>query len=238
MSIEKMLGVVLEAILLVFPLLLLPLASAQTTCYVRPTSESQCHHEDCLTLSEYANETSRYFNSDNLTLVFLPGEHALNISIDLQLFDSLTLLGDLSSLPNITSKIVCNETAALSLKYISKVEIKALAFVSCGIQGNFNKSYSISQIDEVIKSSNVFPAISVMLIPKCSLVGCHLEHNYLPLFFNNSRAYLRDNKFEGNNGGLRGAVAAYDSTVVFLGQNLFLGNNAEIGGGVFACKQE
>ncbi len=231
-----MAGAVLKSVytLLLLALFKLPLASTQTTYYVSPTPESPCHHEDCLTLSEYASETSKYFNSDNLTLVLLPGEHTLNTSIDFQLFDSLNLQGDLSSLPSITSKIVCNETAALSLKYISKVEIKALAFVSCGIQGNFNKSYSISQIDEVIKSSN-FPAISVIVIPNFSLVSCHLEHNYLPLFFNNSRAYLRDNKFEGNNGGLRGAVAAYDSTVVFLGQNLFLGNNAEIGGGVLAC---
>ncbi len=208
-------------LVILFPLLPLPLAS---TYYVRPTSESPCHHEDCLTLSEYASETSRYFNSDNLTLVFLPGEHALNTSIDFQMFDSLTLLGDLSSIPNITSKIVCNETTALTLMNISKVEIKALAFVSCGIQGSFRNHYVIPLIswwwgsgyERKVQVSNVFPAISVLLIPNFHLISCHMEHNHLPLFFNNSRAYLTDNKFVSNNGGIGGAVASYDSTVVFL----------------------
>ncbi len=226
---------------LLFPLLLLPLASTQTTYYVRPTSESPSRHEDCLTLSEYASETSKYFNSDNLTLVFLPGEHALNTSIDFQLFDSLTLLGNLSSLPNITSKIVCNETSAFTLMNISEVEIKALAFDSCGIQGNFTNSYIIRDsydYDEVVEIRTADPAISALLIPNFYLVSCHMEHNHLPLLLNNSRAYLSGNKFKDNNGSFGGAVAAYDSTVVFLGQNVFLCNNAVVGGGVFANRSE
>ncbi len=228
-------------LVLLFPLLSLPLASTQTTYYVRPTSESPCHHEDGLTLSEYASETSRYFNSDNLTLVFLPGEHALNTSIDFQLYDSLTLLGDLSSLPNITSKIVCNETSAFTLMNISEVEIKALAFDSCGIQGKFTNFYIIRDsydFDEMVEIRNADPAISVLLIPKFYLVRCHMEHNHLPLLLNNSRAYLRDNTFEDNSGSLGGAVAAYDSTGMFLGQNMFLGNKAMVGGGVFANRSE
>ncbi len=221
-------------LVLLFPLLPLPLASTQTTYYVRPTSESPCHHEDCFTLSEYASETSRYFNSDNLTLVFLPGEHALNTSIDFQLIESLTLLGDLSSLSNITSKIVCNETSAFSLISISMVEIRALAFHSCG---SSHKSDTISQsLSEASKVTST--AISALFITNFYLVSCHMEHNHLPLHLNNSRAHLTDNQFVHNKGSLGGAIAAYTSTVVFLGQNLFLGNKAVVGGGVFATTTE
>ncbi len=224
-------------LVLLSPLLPLPLASAQTTYYIRPTSESPCHHEDCLTFSQYASETSRYFNSDNLTLVVLPGEHALNTSIDFQLFESLTLLGDLSSLPNITSDIVCNEMSAFSLISISTVEIRALSFHSCG---SSHKADTISQSrSEALKlTENVAPAISALFIPNFYLVSCHMEHNHLPLHLNNSRAHLTDNQFLGNKGSLGGAIAAYTSTVVFLGKNLFLGNEAGFGGGVFANRSE
>ncbi len=83
-------------------------------------------------------------------------------------------------------------------------------------------------------TENVAPAISVLFIPNFHLVSCHMEHNYLPLYLNNSRTYITDNQFVCNKGSLGGAIAAYDSTVMFLGQNLFLGNEAEVGGGVFA----
>ncbi len=244
MPTATMAGAVLKAgfIFLFLALLPLPLASTQTTYYVRPTSESQCHHEDCFTLSEYASETSKYFNSDNLTLVFLPGEHALNTSIDFQLFDSLTLLGDLSSLPNITSRIVCNETTALSLKYISKVEIKALAFVFCGIQGSSRNHYIIPPVSaydnyKEVPSKECFP--SNFCSAHSKLPPCQLSHGtQSPSTTYQQQQSILNNKFEGNIGGIGGVVAAYDSTVVFLGQNLFLGNNAEVGGGVFANRSE
>ncbi len=230
-------GLAAMFLVLLFPLLPLPLASTQTTYYVKPTSESLCHHDDCLTLSEYASETSRYFNSDNLTLVFLPGEHALNTSIHFELLKSLTLLGDLSSLPNITSKIVCNGMSAFAFIDITMVEIKALTFRSCG---SSHKSDTTSQsLSEALKATeNVAPAISALFIPTFHLVSCHMEHNHLPLHLNNSRAHLTDNQFVSNKGSLGGAVAAYDSIAVFLGQNLFLGNAAEFGGGVFVERSE
>ncbi len=50
--------------------------------------------------------------------------------------------------------------------------------------------------------------------------------------------YLQDNKFQSNRGWFGGAIAAYSSTVVLLGQNLFQGNEAVFGGGVFASGSE
>ncbi len=94
--------------------LLLPIqsvASTQSTYYISPASESQCpesYQQNCLTLSEYASEMESYPASDALTLRFLPGKHALTAPIHFELFVSVTLLGNHSLLPNITSMIVCN----------------------------------------------------------------------------------------------------------------------------------
>ncbi len=112
--------------------LLLPLASTQTTYYIKPTAESPCHHDNCLTLSEYASETNRYLNSDNLTLVLLPGEHTLNDSIVfLADLGSLKLLG-ITSLHHNVSTLQCIGDSGMILANISIVEIVELHFINCG----------------------------------------------------------------------------------------------------------
>ncbi len=234
-----MTGALSIAVLLSLPLLSLPLALTRVSYYVKPTLETPCHHEDCLTLSEYASEASRYFNSGNLALVFLSGEHTLNSSIAFQLLESLFLQGNLSSFPNITSKIVCIEASAFAFIDITKVEVKGLAFEFCGIKLNSIDSSSISySLDTLDVTVNTVPAIFALSIVNFSLTSCHMAHNHLPILLNKSSVYLRDMTFKGNKGWLGGAIAAHNSTIVFLGQNLFQGNEAAVSGGIFADSSE
>ena len=242
-----------------FPLLQLPLVSThdQTTYYIKSTPQSRCPYEDCLTLSEYASETTRYFNSDNLTLVFLPGEHTFNSSIIFLMFESLTLQGDLSSLPNITSKIVCEETSAIVLMSISKVEIKALSFNFCGnvhnttmdivahgsysVHGSTNSSTPSYNLNTMLGMLpiNVVPSVSALFISNFHFASCHMEQNYLPLFVNKSVVHIQDNQFLDNTGVYGGAIAAHDSTIVSAGHNQFMDNTAfEDGGGLFVRNSE
>ncbi len=175
-----------------------------------------------------------YFNSDTLTLVFLPGEHSLDATIVFELLESVLLVGNTTSLPTITSKIVCSQQlAALSFINVSKVEIKALAFASCGDEPpHFLVDVNIDTMLE--QRENMIPAISALFIPNLRFTGCNMEQCFLPLLLNRSRAYLQYNTFEYNKGYFGGAVAAYNSTLVFLRRNIFQYNFAEVGGGVFA----
>ena len=62
-----------------------------------------------------------------------------------------------------------------------------------------------------------------------------MKHNYLSLFASRCTVYLQNSKFMHNKGVFGGAIAAHDSTVVFVGYNHFCNNSAsETGGGVFA----
>ncbi len=235
-----MVGPVLREMLLFLLLALspLPLASAQDTYYVRPTgSEATPPCEDCLTLSECAREASTYFNSDNLTLVFLPGEHSLDTTIVFELLESVLLVGNATSFPKITSKIVCSwQLAALSFINVSKVEIKALAFASCG-NGSIespNVAADVNFYMPLEQPENMIPAVSALFIPNFRFTSCSMEHCFLPLLLNRSKVYFQYNTFQYNMGHFGGAVAAYDSTLVFLGRNVFQYNNAVVGGGVFA----
>ncbi len=218
---------------LLFLLLLLPLASTQATYHIRPTSDSPCPHEDCLTLSEYASQNRNYSNSDNLTLIFLPGEHVLNSSIVFQWppYDSVTLLGNDSSLPNITSKIVCNECSAFSLIYVSKVEIRALGFETCG-QITPEQTASQQDLFGLLKNTgNVVPTVSALFVPHFHLTSCRMDSNYLPLYGYESAVHSQDCEFTNNTGAYGGAVLAHSSTVEFTGQTLFQDNIATKDGG-------
>ncbi len=210
-----------------FSVRVIPLASAQSTYHIRPSTDSPCPdmYKDCLTLSEYGNRTS---DSDNLTLEFLPGEHVLNNSIIFQQREGLSLLGDYTILPDITSKIVCKEGSTFTFMNIFEVEIKALMFSSLD---------SINITHQVLNTTE-FPTIFVLLIQNFHLVSCHLEQNQPALQIESSNAYFKDCSFVNNSGRFGGALAMYDSTLELLGQNYFLDNDAIVnvdGGGIYVA---
>ncbi len=201
-----------------FPLLLLlPLASTQTTYYIKPTAESPCHHEDCLTLSEYAKETSRYMSSTTI-LQFLPGVHTLNNSVILlQNLDSLVLSGRDSFAQNV-SIIQCEQDSGIIFINISKVEVIGLTFHYCGAH------YSLTKYTHILNVS-ALPTLSALRIPHFHLVSCKFEDNYLPLFSDGSNVLLQDNRFEWNR---KGAFLAGFSYILFKGYNVFK-NNTNVG---------
>ncbi len=147
------------------------LASAQVTYYIRPTLDSPCPYDGCLTLSQYGGQTHSYSRLDNLTLVFLPGEHvAHNVTIFVGNLFSLRLLGNQSFLPNITSKIRCNQSPAFAMVDIPKVEIKALAFEFCGRVDSSSSShlelpFDLKVTGHVASSCNICSA--------CRPIGTH-----------------------------------------------------------------
>ncbi len=197
--------------------LLLPLVSTQTTYHIKPTAESLCTYGNCLTLSEYAKETSRYLNSTTI-LQFLPGVHTLNNSVILlQNLDSLVLFGRDSFAPHV-SIIECGKDSGIIFVDISKVKVIGLTFQYCG------KRYILTKYAHRL-SSNALPTLSALRIPHFHLVNCQFEDNYLPLFSYGSNILIQDNRFEWNN---RGAVLAISSYILFKGYNVFK-NNRNVG---------
>jgi len=93
--------IVLAAALLVISTL--SYCSADNVYCVTPTlptdtSCSLCPHNSthCATLSEYAKEAEFYFTS-NTTMVFLPGDHTLEMNITVANIDRLRMHGECSS---------------------------------------------------------------------------------------------------------------------------------------------
>ena len=120
---------------------LLPLLVHFTTCsdhtthYVKPTANTPCPANPCLTLSEYAQQTHHWLTS-NTTLLFLPGEHVLSVNFtvenvsDFEIYAQQTSSADGDTASG--SRIVCQGLVGFTFRHISHVTVHGLTFNSCG----------------------------------------------------------------------------------------------------------
>ena len=225
-----------------------PLYCTQSTYYIKPTADTPCPGEPCNTLSQYGEE---YFqnSSSNATLVFLPGEHTLNFTISVGTLpddsqpdyyyysyysswddsqpdqyyppSSLTLLGSPSSLPEITSRIVCTWPAGFIFSAITELNITALAFISCG--------------------HNDSAAINIWSVWNISITNCTFQNNTNQyrsggaIYVHSCNLTLAENKFRHNYAHVGGAIQIDVNTIVAISRNTFQNNSADYAGGALAA---
>ena len=184
--------------------------TAENVLIVSP-SPANCtrYHEPCHTLSEYAHDIDKYV-SDNTKFVFLPGTHYLDTGFRVSNVSSLVLLGDNSYLPKLSSRVVCNSSAAMvAITGVSQLFISTLEVTSCGE----TVSVSIEEADRFI------------------LTFFHLL-NSTTLHVYNSTALLEDTNFTNNTGtGRGGSVRIGYSNVTLNGTNSFAHSRASESGG-------
>ena len=203
-------------------LLFLPLCSAQSTYYVTPTPDTPCPGQTCYSLSEYICPVKPCYNlpavvdflTSDAVLVFLPGNYSLETSITFEGTNSLALSGDVSSLPQVTTNILCSQQASIVFTSIAELFITDIALVSCG---------------------NPFtPSVRIDQVPLASISYCFFQGGQKgALAVYNSKVYLANNTFENNSARLGGAVYIDTSVVNFTG-NSFVGNyGSDNGAAVF-----
>ena len=95
--------------------------------YITPSLRTPCPIEHCLTLSQFANDSS--LGSFYTTLIILQGNHTLDASVNVKNISKLVIHSS-SSVPSL---VICqdNETS-LRLERIGEVWIRGLKFVGCG----------------------------------------------------------------------------------------------------------
>ena len=109
-------------------------AASHTTLYVKPTLDTLCPTDPCLTLSEYAQETDRYLVS-NTTLLLLPGDHVLSVNFTVENVSHFEIHTQLTSPDNYTAnrnRIVCRGLVGFTFRNVSHVTLCGLTFNSCG----------------------------------------------------------------------------------------------------------
>ena len=173
--------------------------------------------------------------------MFLSGDHTLNVTIsmgtvsnytaqlDMKYFyyphPSLTLLGSPSSLPEVTSRIVCTWPAGFIFSGITELHISSLAFISCG--------------------HNDSAAVSILSVQNVNISNCTFQNNINGLNSTgeyagvvsvyNSTLTLIGNTFENNLAQGGGALYTYTNNTVTLSKNTFRNNSANFGGALYAA---
>ena len=210
-----------------------PVCCTQSTYFVKPTPDTPCPSEPCLTLSEYAQGAGPLFTS-NTTMLFLPGDHRLYNDIEITNITTFTMVGDTTTLP---SNIVCTGAAAFIFQNISYLKIQALELSYCGsatlaamqlsaipqfelsnsaFYNSRNTSLEATGSDLTITETRFHGSSSTGLM----LWGCTAE-------------FLGNNVFSNN---LRSGVRSYWSIITFNGTASFVNNSGESGGGMLAVR--
>ena len=203
-------------------LFILPLYSAQSTFYIVPSPDTPCPEQNCSTLSEYLERDDQFSTSD-LTLRFFHGNYTLERNISVENIASLSLIGDFSNFPLVTSRIICDETVSLTFNAIGNLYINSLAFISCG--NDYSSAVTVTSVLLVLISDSIFQ----------NSKNVYGYGGALNVCFGDS-VILSRNRFENSSSFFGGGVYISSSSVKCTG-NTFVGNAAAIdGGGIsFLC---
>ena len=202
--------------------------SAENVYCVTPTATScsSCPHNstNCTTLSEYAQEAELYFTSDT-TMVFLPGDHALNMSITVSNITRLTMRGESSSGNKAT--VVCSGSVGIHFTSMVEFKMNSLDFTSCG------RHFTVPDFPPA-------PVLDLQSTQRTELVNCSFQDNIATalVVHNTDITLAGSTEFTHNVGGCGiiqgGAIYAVGSNLTFTGNTTFLDNSAGRVG-IFTC---
>ena len=101
------------------------------TLFITPSSSMPCSVKPCLTLSQFAQNSSSWL-SLNTTLIFLAGNHTLNTKLSISNISKLYMLTNFTFSLRGTHVISCKPRVSFNFENITKVWIKGLKFIGCG----------------------------------------------------------------------------------------------------------
>ena len=170
-------------------------------------------------------------------MVFLPGDHVLDMNITVANVTRLTLRAESSAGKRAT--VVCSESVGLSFTSMVDLKIHSLAVKSC------SRKYAVHIPDMSLATVHV--ALHLQSTRYSELVNCSFHDNNLgtALMVNHTSITLAGNsEFTHNhcesNSCVVGAITAFSSSLTFTGNATFIKNNASsltqlaYGGAIYA----
>jgi len=168
--------------------------SGHTIHYIKPTPDTTCPAEPCLTLSEYAQQP-HYYLSSNTTLLLLPGDHVLSVSLRVEGVRSFKIRTQLLLPTNDDPKstVVCIGLVGLTLRNVSIMTLDGLTFYSCG-----NGASGYGPLPDYLTAYGML----IILGEDIMIVNCSFEDSAgtaLGVFYSN--LHLHGNSFTNNCNG-------------------------------------
>ena len=203
-------------------LLLLPILSLCTAqesyYYVKPTTDTPCPADPCLTLSEYVQRSEEYLTS-NITMVFLPGTHTLDDHFYVRNVGTLRLLGNSTLRP----QVVCSNPFCFTFDGLQLLEISNLA-----ITGHSNIDFIIFvtsvqhfQLNYCSLLNNVQGALGVESCSYVSIMNTSFLNNSASLYGGGVNALYSTVTIE-HSSFVENSAKRYGGAINAYGSNLYL----------------
>ena len=216
-------------------ILLLVAQSAFIACLVQHISPTpQCLVESCVTLSQFAANTSIQQETD-MTLILLPGNHSLTMSI------SITNLNEfrMQTIEGFYAEIMCTESANVYLHHIHQVYISGVKFLGC--QGSLFEFINQISMENLAFTSQYSSGAALELdkIVSAHIIGSHFISNTAGTYRSNIELlkYLKSEDssyyYIDTQAKIGGALITTRSNV-YITECLFEANSAQVGGAIYA----
>ena len=202
---------------LILTTLLLFFLPTQEIRYVKPRDSSpvSCPGQPCLTLDQYAEQTTTYFTTGS-TFVFLAGNHTVLNAVNISRISSLILRGDLDQ----NTTLLFQNEAMIHCEYITNLVIEKLTFL-------LNYSDENRQISALNLTNSKDILINSSVFQRSEHSGKYLAR---AIYTAHSTLNIEKCVFKRNSAVDGGAVYAEVSSITLHG-NTFVDNRAESQGG-------
>ena len=206
-------------------LLLLAAESSFIQCAVyHITPGLQCLEESCVTLSQFAANPSIH-HEPNMTLVLLPGNHSLNVSIQIANLHEFRI----ETRAGFDADILCTESVNLYLNHIDQVKISGVNFIGC-------KGSRFESVNQVSLENLTFTRSSGTAVELTGVVSSHITGS--SFIFNTEGTYRSNTDFlEYLNTDAQttiGGAMIITRSDIYIAECLFKANSAQVGGAIYS----
>ena len=194
------LATLLFVVLLIAPTTCANGKSKQHTYYVHPQGNNTlcpAHRDtECHPLSYYTQEVPKFFAS-NTNLIFLRGDHVLNIrgTVNITNVTKFTMTGNGSvtkssdhQIPQPSSNVICNTSTGFYFLFSREIALQRLGFINCGANLTLPDNFSVYAAVTFFQSSKV--TLTEVIINGSTGFGLHADQNIGKFLVSNS-AFLR-----------------------------------------------
>ena len=122
-------------------------AHSKVQYYITPSPDTSCHNDSCLTLSQFASNSSNY--TGHISLILLPGNHSLNEELILSGAENFSM----EALDNESVIIECpSQSERFVIQGTSIASMRGLNFIGCG--GN-----TVTTVKELTVEDTIFQGV-------------------------------------------------------------------------------
>ena len=228
--------------------------------YITPNEHTDSCTESCLTLSQFAaNSSDIVYSNTTLAMVFLPGTHYLNTAnLTLSNVENIAMESE-----SFSAQIVCSYYHNIHFSLSQLIHISNLEFIGCG-------GFQVKSVEEFMVRDTIFrgrdnsgTALELIDITAVQIVDSTFSSNRvgsyracIPLAYDdniydcfprsrsqfiggaiiasNTTVYVYRSNFEQNRARFGGAIYAEQNSIIYVRESEFMFNSAYFGGAILS----